>query len=72
MIQFLGISLTVETILDLDEVHTSMKLQLRLEVNWIDPRLEFNYLRQGQNTNSLSPKQKQNLWLPTLIFANNR
>ena len=48
------------------------KLQLQLEAAWIDPRLEFNNLRKGQNKNFLSPEQKQKLWLPTLIFANNR
>ena len=43
-----------------------------MEAAWIDPRLEFNNLREGQNKNYLSPEQKQKLWLPTLIFANNR
>ena len=43
-----------------------------MEAAWIDPRLEFNNLRKGQNKNFLSPEQKQKLWLPTLIFANNR
>ena len=43
-----------------------------MEAAWIDPRLEFNNLRKGQNKNILSPEQKQKLWLPTLIFANNR
>ena len=49
-----------------------MKLQLSLEVEWIDPRLEFTYLKRGKNVNNLSPEQKQKLWLPTLIFANNK
>ena len=68
----LNISITVESILDLDEVRSLMKLQLQLEVVWIDPRLEFTYLKRGKDTNSLSLDQKRKLWLPTLIFANNK
>ena len=64
----LNISLFMESILDLNEVKSLMKIQIQLKVTWTDSRLEFRNVEQRLNTMSLSHKRK--LWLPSLIFKN--
>ena len=64
----LNISLFMESILDLNEVKSLMKIQIRLKVTWTDSRLEFRNVEQRLNTISLAQKRK--LWLPSLIFKN--
>ena len=64
----LNVSLTLESILDLDEVKSLMKLQIEIKLSWVDSRLEFVNVDQEMNTINL--KQKQKLWLPSLIFDN--
>ena len=58
----------MESILDLNEVKSLMKIQIQLKVTWTDSRLEFRNVEQRLNTMSLSHKRK--LWLPSLIFKN--
>ena len=64
----LNISLFMESILDLNEVKSLMKIQIQLKVTWTDSRLEFRNVEQRLNTISLAQKRK--LWLPSLIFKN--
>ena len=64
----LNISLFMESILDLNEVKSLMKIQIQLKVAWTDSRLEFRNVEQRLNTISLAQKRK--LWLPSLIFKN--
>ena len=65
-------NVTIESILDLDEVNSLMKLQLKMDISWIDPRLEFVNLKEDANMNLLNLEQKRNLWLPEMIFDNNQ
>ena len=58
----------MESILDLNEVKSLMKIQIQLKVTWTDSRLEFRNVEQRLNTMSLDQKGK--LWLPSLIFKN--
>ena len=64
----LNVSLTLESILDLDEVKSMLKLQIQLKVSWMDSRLEFVNL--DPKVNSINLIQKKELWLPSLIFEN--
>ena len=66
----LNTSVYVDSILNIDEVHSIFKLQLRIEVEWIDTRLEFWHLKIGSNT--LTFQQKKKLWLPLLTFMNTK
>ena len=54
------LEMTVISVLELDEIHSMMKLQLELQVRWIDTRLEFTNLKSEQYGNILSLKEKQN------------
>ena len=65
----LNVSLTLESILDLDEVKSLMKLQIEIKLSWVDSRLEFVNVDQAE-MNTINLKQKEKLWLPSLIFDN--
>ena len=60
------------SVLELNEINSWMKLQLELQVKWIDPRMKFADLKAGEKRNVLSFEQKQKLWVPSLVFANNK
>ena len=66
------IEMQILSVLQLNEIKSRMKLQLELHVKWIDPRLKFANLKEGEQTNILSSEQKQKLWVPSLTFANNK
>ena len=66
------IEMTILSVFELNEIHSWMKLQLVLQVKWIDPRLKFANLKKGKQKNVLSYEQKQKLWIPSLTFANNK
>ena len=67
-----GLNMTILSILELNEINSNMKLQLELQVWWIDPRLEFSSLKKKKQQNVLSLEQKKMIWIPTLAFANNK
>ena len=46
-----------------------MKLQIEIKLSWVDSRLEFVNVDQKE-MNSINLKQKEKLWLPSLIFDN--
>ena len=66
------IDMTILSVFELNEIQSWMKLQLILQVKWIDPRLKFANLKEGKQKNILSNDQKQKLWIPSLMFANNK
>ena len=65
----LNISVTLESITNMDELASSMTLQLQLQVSWIDSRLTFLNIHKNR-LNPISLAQKKRLWLPKLIFYN--
>ena len=66
------IDMNILLVLELNEISSWMKLQLELDVKWIDPRLKFANLKAGEQRNILSSEQKEKLWVPSLTFANNK
>ena len=60
------------SVLELNEIKSWMKLQLELQVKWIDPRMKFANMKEEEERNILSSEQKQKLWVPSLMFANNK
>ena len=47
-----------------------VKLQMTLEMEWVDHRLEYHNLHKGSELNILSDDDLQNIWTPSLIFVN--
>ena len=66
------IDMNILSVLELNKINSWMKLQLQLDVKWIDPRLKFANLKTEEQRNILSSEQKEKLWVPLLIFENNK
>ena len=62
----LHVKLTIESILDLNELKSSMKIQLRTTVTWIDPRLMYKNVHKNK-LNLITTSQREKLWTPRLI-----
>ena len=65
----LNVGVTLESIMNMDELASLMTLQLQIQVSWVDSRLTFLNVHKNR-LNPLSLAQKNRLWLPSLIFYN--
>ena len=63
-------SIDVTKILQLDEVHSLLSLQLKLTIEWTDTRHEYIDLKTNKNMNSLSSNEMDEIWMPTIVFDN--
>ena len=57
-------------ILRIDEVDSIFSCQIDLYLNWLDQRLLYNNLKTNASQNTLSEKEKSNIWTPRIIFLN--
>ena len=60
----------VWAILKIQEVQQLVKLQFQLSLKWYDARLQYYNLKVDENMNSLVYKEKQKLWVPSIVFQN--
>ena len=67
----LYISPTLESIHDLDEVKSLIKLEIKLRVKWQDSRLTYVKIH-PKLENLINQSQKKGLWLPSLVFENTK
>ena len=51
-------------------VDSMVRMQLTLEMEWVDHRLEYHNLDKGAGLDFLSYDELQNIWTPSLIFIN--
>lgn len=47
-----------------------VRIQLRLDLEWMDHRLEYHHLQRGGAPNILAESELHNIWIPSLVFAN--
>ena len=66
----LNISVTIEDILDLNEILGNMKAKVAVKLKWIDKYTKYVNLNRQENFNILKTHQKKQLWMPTLFFSN--
>ncbi|XP_023321489.1 acetylcholine receptor subunit alpha-type unc-38 [Eurytemora carolleeae] len=64
------VSADIVDILDIDEKASIFQIQFYLHFSWLDSRLTFFDLRDNPALNSLSPQEKELLWIPVLVFDN--
>ena len=62
----IGVHVVIESILDLEELKSSVKVMVKIELSWIDPRLTYSNLHENK-LNLITTEQKERLWLPNLI-----
>ena len=49
---------------------TPVQVQFFLHLTWHDSRLRFYNLKDDSGLNALSPQEKQQIWMPVLVFEN--
>ena len=67
----LSVSPTLESIQDLDEVKSLIKLEIKLSVKWQDSRLTYVKIH-PKRKNLIDFSQKNDVWLPSLIFEHTK
>ena len=58
------------SILDINEVGSSIKLQFSLKLTWKDSRLTMMNLQDDYHLNTLTPAYKDKIWIPEVAFHN--
>ena len=66
----IDVSADIISILDIDEISSIFQVQFFLHFTWYDSRLIYYNLKTDTGLNTLSPEEKQQLWIPVLIFDN--
>ena len=66
----IDVSADIISILDIDEISSIFQVQFFLHFTWYDTRLMYYNLKNDTGLNTLSPEEKQQLWIPVLVFDN--
>ena len=66
----ISVSVELLNILRIDEVDSIFSCQIDLHLSWLDQRLLYNNLKTNASQNTLSEKEKSNIWTPRIIFLN--
>ena len=45
---------------------------MKLTISWMDNRITYMNLKDDANLNTLTPLEKQSIWMPTLVFTNTK
>ena len=62
----------MDSVLELDELKSTLKLQLEMQVSWIDGRLTYQKVHKDRLNSIGSLEQKKLLWIPEIIFDNSQ
>ena len=62
----------IKNILEVDEVRSSLTLQLKLTLRWIDSRHKYFNLNKESDMNTLSASELEEIWTPDLLFVNTK
>ena len=65
-----GISVDIESIMEINEVEGIFQVQFNLLMKWVDSRLSFLNLKDDITLNTFLPSEKEDIWVPELVFYN--
>ena len=65
----MNVNITIESILKIIEIDSLMRLQLQVNVSWMDTALNYKNLRKDENLNPINLQQRRSIWLPSLKFS---
>ena len=66
----IDVSITLLKMVGLDERENTVDLQFEIIMEWRDQRLTYNNLKKNSILNAFTDADKENIWLPVLIYAN--
>ena len=64
------IGVTLETLMDINEVDGVFKAQFYLTMIWFESRAQFKNLKVDMNLNNFLPSENSQIWVPELTFEN--
>ena len=64
------ISMNLIKIMNINEDANTIDLQFQISLEWKDHRITFNNLKRKTFLNVLAEKEKKEIWVPIVIFAN--
>lgn len=67
-----NVSVDVTDVLEISEVQSKFSTKYVLILQWKDPRLNFENLKENSNLNSLTSEEKTKIWVPTVTLKNTR
>ena len=70
--QEVTLSLEIQNILNIREVQKIISLKFKLEQIWMDARLQYYNLKEDEELNTLMASEKQEIWVPSILFSNTR
>lgn len=68
----INMSITVNQFLKLSETDSYANIQFRLNLQWMDARLDYDHLNDEYERNVLTEQEKQSIWTPTIVFHNTK
>ena len=66
----IDVSLNLLKMVDIDERDNSIDLQFKIILEWRDPRITYNNLKEDIFFNALTEDEINMVWLPVLIYVN--
>ena len=66
------VSVHVNSILGINEIDQLIYISYELIMEWIDPRLEYNNIKENIDLNVMSLSETEAIWVPRLKFHNTR
>ena len=66
----INISMNLIKIMNINEDANTIDLQFQISLEWKDHRITFNNLKRKTFLNVLAEKEKKEIWVPIVIFAN--
>ena len=67
-----NISIDIMKILEINEVEGAFKVSFQLHSSWVDERLIYVNLKEDSNLNTLTEKEKEDIWTPNIVFSNTK
>ena len=67
-----NISLDILKILDINEVEGIFEVSFQLHSTWFDDRLIYTNLKKDSDLNTLTEKEKRDIWTPNIVFSNTK
>ena len=66
------ITITIHSILQIDEIGKTFYVSFSMDASWTDPRLVYYNTKRNTDLNVLSSEEVDGIWTPKLIFYNTR
>ena len=65
-----AIAMTIENVIEVNEIKNLFHLKLKLKYTWIDRRMCYHNLKASDDMNNLAQEAVSRMWIPQMTFEN--